>query len=344
MSRKRILLFLICFGILINTVTFYFITLLTPPQKEIKVTEWGVNFSESQAEYLGLDPREAYSAIINDLGAKYIKIHINWNKTEAVKDVYDFSSLDQQVKEAEENDVKLILVIGLKTGRWPECHMPEWFEGVPNEQRSGKIISYVETIVKRYKDSSAVEYWQVENEPFLEFGTCPAWYYEQGTSLVEAEIAAVRALDTSRKIIVSESGELSNWTKAAAMADIVGVTLYRSSWNPTLDTFGINPYSFLSPQYYAAKATFIEQYYKKPVISIELQAEPWTALPVKESKLEIQAQSMNRDLFIENVEFAKQAGLDRYYFWGGEWWYWMKTIHDQPDIWEQAKTLFAETE
>lgn len=300
---------------------------------------WGVNFSASQAEYLGLNAKETYDAIIDDLGAKHIKIHTNWNATEIANDVYDFSSLDYQVAKAEEHDVKLILVIGKKTGRWPECHTPKWFEDVSEDERKKEIIQYVRTLTYRYKDSPAVSYWQIENEPFLEFGTCPDWYYEYGTTLVAEEIAAVRDIDPSRKIIVSESGELADWTTAAELADIVGVTMYRSTYNSTEETFGINPYTFLAPQFYSAKAAYIQHTYNKPVISIELQAEPWTALPLKESKLEIQAQSMNPELFRENIDFARQAGLDSYYFWGAEWWYWMKTTHNQPEIWDEAKAL-----
>jgi hypothetical protein len=300
---------------------------------------WGVNFSESQATYLELNPNEVYQQIIHDLGAKRIKIHVNWNATEPINNVYDFTSLDNYIKKAEENKVKLILVIGKKTGRWPECHTPSWFEGVAEEDRQAEIISYASEIVNRYKDSPAVEYWQVENEPFLEFGTCSDWYYDQETSLVEALVSTVRSIDTERKIIISESGELSNWTKAAELADIVGVTMYRSTWNIAEKTFGINPYSFLEPAFYANKADFIRENYGKPVISIELQAEPWTSEALMDSSLEEQALSMNAELFKENVEFAKQTDLEAYYFWGVEWWYWMKTKHNQPEIWNLAKDL-----
>jgi hypothetical protein len=303
---------------------------------------WGVNFSESQAVYLELDPKETYDAIIHDLGAKRIKIHVNWNSTETAPDVYSFKSLDYQVQEAEKNDVDLILVIGMKTGRWPECHSPLWFLSLEESDKQAAVVEHVSTIVERYKNSSAVQYWQIENEPFLEFGACPAWYYDQEISLVEAEIKAVRAIDPDREIIVSESGELSDWTNAASLADIVGVTMYRSTWNQAEETFGLNPYSFLAPGFYSAKAALIQHFYKKPVISIELQAEPWTAKHLMASTLEVQAMSMNPELFKENIEFAKQANLGMYYFWGAEWWYWMKTKHNQPEIWNHATEIFKE--
>lgn len=305
-------------------------------------TIWGVDFSESQAIYLGLDPAETYHAIIHDLGVKHIKIHINWNATEVSQHQFNFNSLDAQVREAETNNVKLILVIGMKTGRWPECHTPAWFNTIAPEEREAEIIRYTSTIVGRYKNSKAVEYWQVENEPFVKFGTCPSWYYMADTRVLEAEVAAVREMDPTRKIIVSDSGELSSWTEAANIGDIVGITTYRSSWDATQKTFGLNPYTFLSPDFYSTKATIIENYYNKPVISVELQAEPWASKGLAEASLAEQAKSMNPELFAENITFAKQAGLRGYYFWGAEWWYWMKTKHNQPEIWNQAKALFAE--
>ncbi len=305
-------------------------------------TGWGVDYSESQAKYLGLNPAETYTAIIDDLGVKHIKIHINWNATEPTRSNFDFTSLDRMIKEAEEKDVQLILVIGLKTGRWPECHTPDWFKQIKSENRQEEIIRYISTLVGRYKNSDAVQYWQVENEPFLQFGTCSNWYYDQETMLLKAEVVAVRALDPLRKIIISDSGELSSWTKVAEIGDVVGITMYRSSWEATESTFGLNPYTFLTPEFYKAKAAFIENFYGKPVISVELQAEPWTSVGLAEAGLEEQAQSMNPELFSENVEFAKQAGLGAYYFWGAEWWYWMKTKHNQPEIWDKAIVLFSE--
>ncbi len=302
---------------------------------------WGVDFSASQAEYLGLDAHETYSTLIGDLGVRYIKIHTNWNATEPRPGEYDFSMLDWQVAEAEKHNVKLILVLGMKTGRWPECHSPAWLADVPAAERQATIIRYVETTVARYQDSDAIQYWQVENEPLLQFGTCPDWYYDYDTSLLEAEVAAVKAIDSTREVIISDSGELSSWTDVAKIADIVGITMYRSSWDSSEDLFGLNPYTFLSPTFYAKKAAFIQQYYGKPVISIELQAEPWASTGLAEASLEEQALSMNPELFRENIAFARQAGLSAYYLWGAEWWYFMKTKHGQSEIWDEARTLFS---
>ncbi len=340
----HIFLKIIFFGGLISAIIAGFFLTSTHTIEAKDEIYWGVNFSESQAEYLGLDAAVVYESIIKDLGAKHIKIHVNWNATEIESDVYNFSSLDRQVALAEEHDVKLILVIGMKTGRWPECHTPEWVSEVPSSEREAVIVDHVETLVTRYHTSPAVTYWQVENEPFLEFGDCANWYYDISDTLVETEIAAVRAIDSERKIIVTESGELSTWRSAASVADIVGITTYRSTWNTSEETFGVNPYTFLSPKFYASKAAFIRNVYQKPVINVELQAEPWTSVHLKEASLEEQALSMNPELFKENVQFAKETGLGTFYFWGAEWWYWMMVEHDNPEIWNQAAVILQESE
>ena len=49
---------------------------------------------------------------------------------------------------------------------------------------------------------------------------------------------------------------------------------------------------------------------------------------------------MNLQQFKDNVEYAKETGFDTFYLWGSEWWYWMKTVNDQPEIWNEAKKLF----
>lgn len=301
---------------------------------------WGVDFSQSQAEYLGLDWKEVYLAILEDLKVKHIKLHTNWSWVEGEKDVLEFGNVDWQIAQAEQHDVKLIYVLGFKTGRWPECHAPGWLQSLSKEEQKQEILRYIEDVVNRYKDSDAITHWQVENEPFVRFGECPRWYYENADFLKE-EVALVKKLDPTRPIIVSDSGELSTWFEAAQIGDIVGVTMYRSVWKEGFETFGINPYAFLHPRIYAEKAEAIHKLFGKPVIGIELQAEPWASKPLAEASLAEQMQSMNAEMFKENVEFARGTRFTTIYFWGVEWWYWMKVKHNHPEIWEEAKTVFS---
>ena len=338
---KFLKIFLICATViiiaLVTTVSCYF--LVGKAQVQPNIT-WGVDFSQSQAEYLGLNWKETFSAIINDLGAKNIKLHTNWNWVEGKQDNYFFNDIDWQIKQAEKNNVKIIYVIGMKTGRWPECHIPDWAQNLSENQQQTELLQYITEVVQRYKSSKAIEYWQVENEPLFKFGQCPSWYYDDDNFL-KTEVALVKSLDPSRKIIISDSGEQSTWFGAAQIGDTVGITMYRNVWTHVTDTFGFNlTYTFLDPMTYTRKAQIIQKMFGKNVICIELQAEPWTAEPLMQAPLDEQVKSMNPEMFNEDVQFAKDTGLDRFYFWGVEWWYWVKTKQNQPQIWNEAKALF----
>jgi hypothetical protein len=334
---KVFIIFLIIILAILGVVFYYFFVGEAKVQDNIT---WGVDFSQSQAEYLKLNWKETYLAIINDLGAKNIKLHTNWDWVEGKKGDFYFSDIDWQIKQAEQKKVSIIYVVGMKTGRWPECHIPEWANNLSVQQEKSELLKYITEVVNRYKGSKAIISWQVENEPFFRFGECPDWYY-QNSNFLKQEIALVKSLDPTRPIIISDSGEQSTWFEAAKVGDIVGITMYRNVWTQITDTFGFNVnYAFLNPITYMRKIQIVKKMYGKNVICIELQAEPWASGPFLTAPLSEQMKSMNPQMFNEDVEFAKQTGLDKFYFWGVEWWYWMKTANNQPQIWNEAQKLF----
>ncbi len=306
--------------------------------KENTVT-WGVNFSQFQATKLELDWKEVYTAILRDLNAKHIKIHTNWDLIEKEQGKYDFTDTDWQLAEAERVGAKVIYVVGLKSGRWPECHEPSWFNGLEKEEQQEAILSYVQTVIGRYKNSTAVAFWQVENEPFFMFGECPHWYYSD-KEFLRREIAVVKSLDDSREIIVSDSGEFSWWVKAATAGDLVGVTTYRESWMELAEDVGFYfNYPFPSV-FYERRALLIGKLFGKKVIGVELQAEPWTRQFLLYVPVEEQEKKMNAEKLQATVEYAKKTGFESFYLWGGEWWYWMKEVKGRPEMWDYSKTLF----
>jgi len=311
----------------------YFFVGNAPVSKNIT---WGVDFSQMQAENLKLDWKKAYLAIIDDLGVKNIKLHNQWDWIEGKKNKYYFNDTDWQLSQAKSKGVKIIYVVGMKSGRWPECHIPEWAKDLTKDQQQDEILKYITNVVARYKSNNAIAYWQVENEPLFDFGECP-WYDK---NFLKKEVALVKSLDPSRQIIISDSGEQSNWFEAAKISDIVGITMYRKVWAHITDGFGFNFNLFLSPVTYLRKALLIKKIFGKNVICIELQAEPWASEPFYDVPLEEQAKTMSLELFKKNVEYAKATGLDTFYFWGAEWWYWMKEKQNQPQIWDEARKLF----
>jgi len=329
-NKKIILLILLSFLFLFLVSSFFYFFIGEAPQAE-KIT-WGAVFSRKYSEQLGLNWKENYKALFEDLGVNNIKIITHWDLIEPVKGNFDFNSLDKKINIAEENESEVILTIGMKTGRWPECHIPQWAHDLEKEEQQERILKFIKKIVLRYKDRELISAWQVENEPLFPFGECP-W---TDKSFLEKEFELVRSLD-ERPLIMGDSGEFSFWIKSARIGDIIAHTLHRKTWFSQLERYVSYPFP---PVYYWRKKLIIENFFGTEVICGELQAEPWGPAPVYMISLEEQEKTMNLERFKENVKFAKRTGMDTFYFWGVEWWYWMKETQENSEIWEESKPLF----
>lgn len=326
----KIMLYILIFILIFFLLVFAFFFIGKSPEAE-KIF-WGVNFSQKHTENFGLDWKEVYLTLLDDLEAKNIKLITHWDLIEPVRDEYFFEDLDWQIKEAEKRDAKIILVIGMKTGRWPECHLPDWANNLSKEEQQENISELIENIVLRYRDRVSVWAWQVENEAFFPFGECP-WSDKE---FLREEINLVKSLD-GRPVIISDSGEFSFWIKAAKLGDIVGTTLHRKVWFREWKTYVSYPFN---PIYYRRKSQIIQKLFNKKVIVVELQAEPWGPKLLYDSPPEEQKKTMNLERFQENIEFARKTGFDTFYLWGAEWWYWLKEKQNSPEIWNEAKKLF----
>jgi len=321
------------FGLLVIIlfVVGYFSIGSPPRAKEIS---WGVNFSQKYAELLGLDWKETYFALLDELGVKNLRVAAHWDLIEPQKGEYYFKDLDWKIQAASEKGAKVILAIGMKTPRWPECHIPEWAMGLSKEKQQERILKLLNEIVLRYRERVSVRAWQVENEPLFPFGECP-WIDKD---FLKKEINLVKSLDPNRPIIITDSGEFSFWITAASLGDIVGTTLHRRVWSKELGVY-ITHYWF-RPIFYWRKAQIIKKLFGKEVICVELQAEPWGPKENPYLSLEEQKKTMNLEKFKENIEFARKTGLDTFYLWGAEWWYWLRETKNKPEIWNEAGKLF----
>jgi hypothetical protein len=327
MKVKMILfLILIIFLILIG----YFFVGKAPQSQNIV---FGVNFSQKHSQNLGLDWKENYLALLDDLKIKDLKLITHWDWIEAKKDEFYFDDLDWQIREAEKRDVKIVLIIGMKTGRWPECHIPDWAKSLGRAEQQERILNLIEKIVLRYKREPSINVWGVENEPLFPFGECP-W---SDLNFVKKEIDLVKSLDPERPVLFSDSGEGSSWMGAARLGDIVGITMYKIAWFKQLNTYVYYP---LPPVFYWRKALLIKKLFDKEVMVVELQAEPWGPKLLYDSSLKEQEKTMDLEKFKYNIDFAKKTGFNKFYLWGAEWWYWLKTKHQNPEIWLEAKKLF----
>jgi hypothetical protein len=305
-----------------------------PIKKSNEKVELGVTFSSRYAQDIKVDWQANFIAILDDLGVRKIRIPVYWDLVEKEKGQYDFSQLDWQLQEAGKRQAEVILVVGQKVPRWPECAIPSWAQN-DDQIRKSRLLKFINTVVERYKNEPVVKFWQVENEPFLKFGICPPL----DVQLLDMEIGLVHLLDPSRKIIVTDSGELSLWISAAKRADVFGTTMYRTIWKEGFGyfTYPVGPRFFHFKKWLAKVFTDQENF-----IVIELQTEHWVAGWTTSRPLEEQFNSMDAVRLKENVEFSQKVGFPEVYLWGVEWWYWLKVEKNIPDLWNQAKELWSQ--
>ncbi len=291
---------------------------------------WGVVFSKIFSEQLGLDWRENYSAIVEDLKPEVLRLPIYWQDIEKNPDQFSFEDYDWMISQANKNNLKFILVVGRKTPRWPECNLPEWVNKFDEIKQKEATLRMLKTVEERYKDEKNLVAWQVENEPFLNFGECPLW----GGDFLDQEIAVTKKIDANHPVIITDSGELSYWFQAAKRADIFGTTMYRIIFS---SRFGYVKYP-LPPSFFWLKANFVRLFYPdRPITVSELQAEPWGPNLLYNISLEEQMKSMNHEQLPANIEYAKQVGFSEIHLWGAEWWWWMKTKQNDDFYWEYVK-------
>jgi len=332
MKIKRKIVYLIIIVFLVTTVLF--IKIFQKEQDiEIKSNPefFGVTFSKKYATEIGLNWRELYFAILDDLQVKNIRLPIYWDEIESEKGNFNYSDYDFMISEGSKRNVRFIINIGWRLPRWPECHAPEWTNQEDLAHVQERALLMLEKTVRRYQDNPSILYWQVENEPFLNtFVICPP----SDEAFFAKEVALVKSLD-KRPIMFSGPGELNMWRKEAKYGDVFGTTMYRVIWNKVI---GYMRYP-IPALFYRFKAWLVNIPADKRLI-VELQAEPWVPQGkiIYLSKTEADY-SFSLDQFKANLQYALDTKFKQAYLWGVEWWYWQYK-HGDKSFWDLARTLF----
>lgn len=326
----RILLLLLALFFLLFILGNIYSSSITPN----KNISYGVSFSQRYAEYLGLEWKTVYLNILEGLEVKNLRISTVWNDIEKEKGQFSFEETDFLLDQAERNSAKILLVLGLKQPRWPECQPPIWVKNSTLQERKEATLQFIETVVKKYNDHPAVWGWQIENEPLLNFGKdCDP----PDREFLKKEVRFIKKLDSSRPIVITDSGELRPWITPMRLSDIFGSTLYRQVYDRFFGYF----YYPLPPVFYSIKSNIVKTLFaqnnQRTIIS-ELQTEPWFKLSALETPVKDHPKIFSAADFAKTTEFAGRTGFDLIYLWGVEWWYFMDKF-DNPEYLEFAKKL-----
>jgi len=336
MDMSRLKKFFLWLGVIVLLLLLLVVILAQKPKPE--TITYGMSFNTMYARELGLDWRETYDAIVDELGVRHLRLAAHWPMVEPVPNIYNFAELDYQIERAEEVGAEVVFAVGRRLPRWPECHTPEWARELTLAERNASQLRYMEAVLNRYKDSPAITVWQVENEPFLAlfaFEHCG----ELDTEFLDTEIELIRKIDPTRPILVTDSGNLGTWYGAYSRGDMFGTSVYVHFWNPELGQFR----TWLPPWFYRMKDNVMAVLYgEKETVLIELSAEPWLLEPIVDVDLPVQFSRMNLQKFEDIITYAEGTHYEKQYLWGAEWWYWLE-LQGHPEMWNRGKGLYPDS-
>lgn len=306
-----------------------------------KPLELGVSFIPDYAQSLGLEPEQTLDSLLG-IGVKHFRLVSYWSDGERTKGQYDFSQLDWEFKKAETAHAHVILTVGLRQPRWPECHMPDWASKEPVGARQSQLEQYMSAVIERYKTSPALESYQLENEFFLKgFGICDAIPGAEDRAHLVSEYNLIKKLDPGHQVIVGRSNNAVGFPVGQPQPDEFSISVYKRVWDAAVTHRYIEyPYP---AWFYGFLAGTQKIFNHKDMIIGELQAEAWppNGQSIQETSLAEQSKSIDAHRLKERFSYAEATGMRGIYFWGAEYWYYRaQKLHD-PSLWNVAKQEFS---
>jgi hypothetical protein len=303
-----------------------------------KPLQLGVSFIPDYAQSLGVNPQQTMDALIG-IGIKQFRLVSYWGDVEPAPGHYDFSQLDWEFHKAEAAHAKIILTVGLRQPRWPECHEPSWVNtSQPTSQWQPQLESFMTAVVQRYQHSPSLQSYQLENEYFLQgFGTCTNF----SRSRLISEYNLVKKLDPSHPIIVGRSDNDIGIPVKQPQPDEFSVSVYQRVWDANV-THRYLEYPWPS-WYYAFLAGLQKIVDHKDMMIAELQAEAWPAngQTIPQSTLAEQNKSIDAKRLQATFKFGKNTGIRSIDLWGAEYWYYRAQVLHDPSLWNIAKQEFS---
>lgn len=284
---------------------------------------FGISFSSKQCRAFGIDEADTLKWLLAQ-GWRRFRLMSYWNEHEKQPGQYDFASLDAQLKLIAAAGGTVTLCLGARQPRWPENHWPDWAWQAGKQERSAALLTYLRVVVNRYKDTSCIVSYQLENEALLEnFGRRP----EVDRARLREEFALIKQLDPSRPVIMTTS---TSWgiPVRQPIPDLVGFSYYRI-------LYGKHGYSkaFHFPMLHRARKWLIWQLLNRHTFIHELQLEPWGPAAIWKMSSEEQDKSMSPAIIRRNIELARRVKVPPIDLWGAEWWYW-RYMHGDDSIWQ----------
>jgi Beta-galactosidase len=308
-------------------------------------TRLGISFRPLQAEALGLRPDAALAAMLS-YPFQLIRLPAYWDRLEPGHGRFEPGDLDRALAAAEQAGKDVILGVGaVKNFGYPEYFVPQHRLGRPLREHAlvtpgehqdllDAAIAFVTRVVSRYKGRNAITAWQVEHEAADPLGMEHSWRLSE--AFVRAEVAAVRAADPARPVLMNAFlptsapvALLQGWrtrdqgdslAMAQRLADIVGLDVY-----PRHALAGAGPLTVYLEGTIPARLRAQVRAARRRVLIAEGQAEPWEAVTNPPSPAGRAMYSCRPEDVITTYsrcvrEIGAECDLEGYLFWGAEYW------------------------
>lgn len=350
-----------------------FVQLSWPHTGPLGNPEFGLNFACRQAEYLLLEDPTRGSAgyvdrarpgraewcagqlaeLIEGLGARHVRLSVEWAEVEPRPGEFDFRLLDAQLDTAERLGARVVLTVGVKSQRHPEFFIPAWVlerVDIPHEAvisdepyLRGRALAMVAAVVAHAAESPAVEGWGADNEPYLTSSRGQEWEdWSLGRDFVREEIAVIHANDREGRPVSVNHGQHfvfdRRWQDALADADVLAASIYpfrNTSFLGRPFVFPVLEIGPLAPNYsYQARAA---KALGKAYWITEMQAEPWTDTDARLISPANPSPNLTPGKLAKNIEYSRRSGAARVYLWGAEWWLYQRDRFGDSRYWDIAR-------
>lgn len=206
---------------------------------------FGLSFSHRRASQLGLDPTEAYLALLIHLKPRQIRLSLFWDEVAPDPGAIELGLARWYLDRAEEHHCRVLLTVGATGPGDPGFYPPRWLRDIdqpdrPPRAKQGRFVANLLLMLERaiafLADYDTIDAWQVEPAfpgDLDGSGAGPAI----SLGLLKREVDVVREVDARHRPIVVNGDRLNlfrrGWADALRIGDVLGQTMDATAFAPT---------------------------------------------------------------------------------------------------------------